>query len=114
VSSPQQSVQRDGDMHTHVCHHRVARDASGSITTASVSQQMVTVPCCGYEVFNCDPVYDLWVCDNGRDAAAFQAGSIRIAAGGSSYCTPSDMQPLNQVVKIMGFVAGQQYTARYW
>ena len=102
----------------------MAIDQSSSITTGGTAQNVFwanpdnttkITPPNGYAIYNVDPANDLWVSENGVAAAANTKGSVRIAANGGWYETPSKSGAAPAgTVSIVGATTGQQYTARYW
>ena len=89
-------------------------DGSGTITTGGTAQQATPGPVRGYEVINPHATEDLWVADNGSQAAPNAAGSIRIAANGASYWTPEHWPPLQSGISVYAATTGHPYTLRYW
>ena len=86
-------------------------DGSGTITTGGVSQVLFSTTAIGYSIHNLDLYNELWVSESGT-ATPLLSGSFKIDPGGF-YETHPNRAPVG-VVAIIGFVAGQKFTARKW
>jgi len=93
----------------------VATPGDTTITTGGTAQNLFAgaIPAHGWAVYNPDASHDLWVSDS-TTAAANGEGSIRVAANGGLYETPTNYRPTTFSVSIVGGTTGQKVTARMW
>lgn len=91
-----------------------ATDGSGTLATGGTAQALFggVIPSNGFAVYNPDAANDLWINDGGT-VQANGAGSVRVAANGGGYETPSGYKPIG-AISIVGAVTGQKFTARRW
>ncbi len=85
-----------------------------TLTTGGIAQYLFNgnIPLNGYGVYNPDPINDLWLSST-VVAAINGEGSIRVAANGGGYETPTLDHPYGPV-SVIGAVTGQFITARAW
>jgi hypothetical protein len=89
-------------------------DGSSTITAGGTAQNAFAAAAVvnGYEIVNPDPSEDMWVSDT-TTAAANAVGSIRVAANGGSYSSPTGMKP-SAAVSVVAATTGHKFTARRW
>lgn len=89
-------------------------NGSSTITAGGTAQDVFAAASVvnGYEIVNPDPTEDLWISDT-TTAAANGTGSIRVAANGGAYSSPTGMKP-SAAVSIIGATTGHKFTARRW
>lgn len=92
----------------------IAVDGSGTITLGGTAQNLFggATPVNGFGIYNPDANEDLWI-SLSTTAVLNGQGSIRIAANGGGYETPSGSRPFSSI-SVIGLTTGHKFTAIRW